>query len=67
MGTGREGGGDDVEDTETADADIADPADKPLEITARIKEMIERVHVNLGHPRNEVFTQVLRAAQARPE
>ncbi|CAK0862574.1 unnamed protein product [Prorocentrum cordatum] len=57
----------DVENTETAGADIEDPAEKPIEISARIKEMIGRVHANLDHSRAEIFTHVPRAAQARPE
>eukprot|EP00959_Pyramimonas_sp_CCMP1952_P243400 5087667-Pyramimonas_sp.AAC.1 len=32
-----------------------------------MKRLIHKVHVNLGHPRKEIFLKVLRAAHARPE
>eukprot|EP00959_Pyramimonas_sp_CCMP1952_P280144 5856521-Pyramimonas_sp.AAC.2 len=39
----------------------------PMEITSRAKALIQKVHINLGHPPAEQFMKVLRAAQSMPE
>ncbi|CAK0864783.1 unnamed protein product, partial [Prorocentrum cordatum] len=43
------------------------PEDEKFVITAPVKRMIHKVHVNLAHPHKDVFLKILKAAQAKPE
>eukprot|EP00959_Pyramimonas_sp_CCMP1952_P211250 4421223-Pyramimonas_sp.AAC.1 len=60
----------DVEEGEALEGD-PDPEgvaqDRPFEIAPKVRRLIHKVHVNLGHPHKDVFLKVLRGAQAKPE
>eukprot|EP00959_Pyramimonas_sp_CCMP1952_P325408 6811026-Pyramimonas_sp.AAC.1 len=60
----------DVEEGEALEGD-PDPEgvaqDRPFEITPKVRRLIHKMHVNLGHPHKDVFLKVLRGAQAKPE
>ena len=49
------------------DPDEQPESSPPMEITARVKALVQKLHVNLGHPQTEQFIEVLRAAQSKPE
>eukprot|EP00959_Pyramimonas_sp_CCMP1952_P256479 5357435-Pyramimonas_sp.AAC.1 len=38
-----------------------------MEITARIRATVHKLHVNLGHPQTDQFIKVLRAARSKPK
>eukprot|EP00959_Pyramimonas_sp_CCMP1952_P290164 6069044-Pyramimonas_sp.AAC.1 len=55
------------EGEEGGEEDEPDEAQPPLTIDARVKDLLYKVHVNLGHPRLPLFIRVLRGAHVRPE
>ncbi|CAK0801137.1 unnamed protein product [Prorocentrum cordatum] len=55
------------EGARAGEVDTGTAAEPPLEVDARVRGLVQEVHVNLGHPRVPLFLRILRAAHAKKE